>query len=368
MISIRHALAGLAILPLLAACNAGGPSSQSSVPGGDAALSVLRREAQSAALSPLATATPDDLLYIGNVGNNSITVYRHEASGNTAPVYTIAGSKTGITNPGQLSEDAAGNLYVANGTKILVFAHGANGNVAPIRTIAGPLTGLNGISALTVDKTTGKIFVIDNPPKVLGGFTSLVRFPPNADGDVAPFARSAADVKFGVQLANDSTGDNVIEAHIAVCCDAGGDGTDTLAKQFANGADVPFIYDVTQFFISGVGDDPTTKSYVVSSSLGLYRLAESTVGNGPSGDNGHVDDTLTPTPISIITSDTCGGQIAIAPGPSPYTYVVGAGVSPHCVVGVAVYANGATGNAAPVRILAGSATKMNEPYGIYEGQ
>jgi hypothetical protein len=255
-------------------------------------------------------------------------------------------------------------LYVANGAEILVFAHGANGNVAPLRKIAGASTTLNGISALTVDRSTGKIFVIDAPKQSLGGFESIVRFPPDANGNIAPFARSSTDVKAGVQLANDSTGNYVIEAHIAICCNSQETGTDTIGKQFAPGADPSFVYDVSQLQAFGLADDPTTKSYVVSNPAGLYRLAEDTVGEGPDGE-GKV--TLKPAPLSIITSDTCGGQIAIASGPTPYTYVVGAGVSPKCITGVAVYANGANGNATPVRVLSGSATKMNEPYGIYEG-
>jgi hypothetical protein len=62
---------------------------------------------------PLYTSNPADLLYVGNTGNNSITVARHDVHGNAAPLRIIVGPKTGIKNLGQLSEDAQGNLYVA---------------------------------------------------------------------------------------------------------------------------------------------------------------------------------------------------------------------------------------------------------------
>jgi len=155
------------------------------------------REAQSdAAVYPLSIPVPssNDLLYVGNIGNNSITIYKQDAQGDTAPLKVIAGSKTGINNPGQLSEDAQGNLYVANNASpaaststaygsVLVFAHGANGNTAPIRKLVGPATdliGVLGVQGLTVDKRTGKIFVITQLPDPQPSRNNqLLRFPPD---------------------------------------------------------------------------------------------------------------------------------------------------------------------------------------------
>jgi hypothetical protein len=188
---------------VLSACSAGGGSAPPlvSAGAGNVEQSAATREVQwDAVHPPQATPVPasNDMLYVGNLGNNSITVYHHDAQGNAAPVYVIAGSRTGIKNPGQLAEDAAGNLYVANGSayatdlttpSILVFAHGAKGNVAPIRVIA-QYPGLSGTS-------------------------ELLRFPPNANGNTAPFARSATDsVYVPHQITLDSTGNNLIDAHI----------------------------------------------------------------------------------------------------------------------------------------------------------
>lgn len=371
----RLTVAAYLLLPFLAACGGGGASAPSlAMPAAvvptnslDEAQSDARYEATNGVA---AAASSTHLLYIGNPGNNSITVYLNSAAGNTAPRYTIAGSKTLIDNPGQLSEDAQGNLYVANDSStdpaILVFAHGAHGNVAPLRRLAGSSTGLHRISGMTVDQKTGKLFVVDyfanqNPQTYLA---NLLRFPPNATGNTAPFARSSFGLFLGLQLANDSTGNNIIEAHTCAFLNCNLAGVETFAKQFPNNG-LSEIYNIGGFSVSGAADDPTTKTYLASSGDGIYRLAENTGGYGPDiTGTAH----FTPAPVSIITSNTCGGQLAVALGPTPSTYVVQSAGCPGAPDGaVYVYANSASGNAAPLRILSGPATKLDKPYGIYEG-
>jgi hypothetical protein len=375
------------LLPLLAACGGGGASTSS----------VLPQTAQTAALqqTPLApvllSSGANDLLYIGNTGNNSITVYNHAAQGNTRPLRVIAGSRTGISSPGQLSADAQGNLYVANGSSqgqstnpgILIFAHGANGNVAPIRKIAGSLTGINNVEAMIVDKVTGNIFVADNGVG-LGDDSTLMIFPPNATGNTAPFARvvtrshatrstdatSGTIMFWALQLAFNSTNQNLIVAHPPACCTSPSAGVETYSKNFQNNTILNTLYSINSFWPNGVADDPTTKTYLASSNrdgnVGLYRFAEDSTGYG-AGNYGGLPADFTPPVVSIITSETCGTQLAVAPGRTPYTYVMH-GTQTGCPTNaVYVYANNASGNATPVRILSGSATKMNRPYGIYEG-
>src|SRR5881628_3288655 len=68
----------------------------------------------------------------------SITVYPLDASGDTAPLRTIQGSKTQLDWAGGMSLDPDNeNLYVANdvGNSILVFRETDQGNVAPARVI-----------------------------------------------------------------------------------------------------------------------------------------------------------------------------------------------------------------------------------------
>lgn len=363
----------------LAGCGGGGSSAPSALPQTAAAplspLSAVQTpsEAQSDAAArpqPLYTPGVNDLLYVGNTGNNSITVYRHDQQGNTSPTKVIAGSKTGINAPGQLSEDAAGNLYVAtNGATpaVLVFAHGANGNVAPIRKLAGSLTGFDGanekIGAMTVDQTTGKIFVAASGG--LGGqIEKLLRFPPNATGNTAPFAAGFMSEP-AIELASASGGQNISEAHGALCCYSPAAGITTFAKQYPDSATLSSVYDMSALANDGIADDPTTKTYLTTTQLGILRFAEDTVGYGP--DNyGGVPGNYSPKLVSTITSDTCGSQLALGYLRNIYVSHANDGRCP--ADAVYVYAHDASGNVAPLRVLSGLATKLKLPYGIYEGQ
>jgi hypothetical protein len=348
--------------------------------GGSGSTNVPAPSGVNAALAPLSPASVSEaesdsryptqftpipartyMLYVGNVGNNSITVYRFDAQGNTSPMRVIAGSKTRITSPGQLSEDAAGNLYVANKpASILVFAPLANGNVAPIRVLAGPLTGIHNVEAMTVDQATGKIFVVDtiaqNPG--LSGTSELLRFAPNASGNTAPFARSATNsIPVPRQITSDSTGNNLIETHIGGISGSfnRGYGVNTVPKQFPNGADLPPIYDTDYYPSFGIVDDPTTKTYLATGASGINRFAEDTVGVGA---NQYGPATFKPAMISTITTGFCG-QLAL--GYLRNIYAV-------CGAAINVYEHDAAGNVAPLRVLSGPATRLNQPYGIYEGK
>jgi hypothetical protein len=351
------ALTAFLLLPMIAACS-GGSTTSAPVPEPLtpplSSSSAIQSNAEPE--SAPAAAVSADLLYIGNTGNNSITVYKHDAKGNTAPLRIIGGSKTGINAPGQLSEDAQGNLYVANGhgglgvssnPAVLVFAHGADGNVAPIRK----LTGFHLIDAMTVDKATGKIFVFDRNPADANADSfpdRLLLFAPNASVNAVSLAVSAATLSPATQAASDSTGANIIEAHIPICPPCGADhGVVTLPKQFANNTTLNALFGIGWTSADGVADDATTKTYLVSSGASIVRFAEKTDGSADIG-NG---STYNPPIVSTITSVRCSGQLATPPGPTPYTYVV-QGTPAGCPTdAVYVFANNASGNATPVRVL-----------------
>jgi hypothetical protein len=216
------------------------------------------------------------------------------------------------------------------------------------------------VEAITVDQVTGKIFIVDAAS--FCGFpcdVSLLRFPPKAAGNTAPFARSGSLLP-AVQLASNSTGQSVIEARSISATTAAEFGVDTIVKQFANGAQPDFTYDISYFDVSGVADDPTTKTYLVTSGTGIYRLEENTVTSGIS------PLVLKPAPVSIITSDTCGRQLAL--GYLRNIYVTHS-TSGNCPAdAVYVYTHDSSGNVAPLRVLSGLGTKLSEPYGIYEGK
>jgi hypothetical protein len=363
----NHVRIAAIVLPalFLAACSGGGSTLPSSA-------STALTQAQSVVRSPESVAPSNDLLYVGNLGNNSITVYHHDQQSNTGPIRTIAGSKTGINAPGELSEDAAGNLYVANGSPwrlssnpaILVFAPAASGNVAPIRRLGGPLTGIHNVTAMTVDQHTGKLFVVDSNAC---GFTcsTLLRFAPNAAGNSAPLALGGSGGLPAIAVASDSTGNNLIYADATVCCSSPFIDLQTFPKQFPNNASLSSVATIGGFEAAGVADDPSTKTYLASGG-GITRLAENTVGY-TSNNYGGLPASLKPPILSVITSDTCGGQLAL--GYLRNIYVVHSVKIGGCAAdAVYVYTHDAAGRAAPLRVLSGKATNLNEPYGIYEGR
>lgn len=56
-----------------------------------------------------------DEIAVADNGDNSILIFRRTAQGNVAPVRTIRGPKTGISNPMGVAVDAERNeLWVAN--------------------------------------------------------------------------------------------------------------------------------------------------------------------------------------------------------------------------------------------------------------
>jgi hypothetical protein len=122
----------------------------------------------------------NNLLYVANSKTATIDIF---PAGSSTMQAQIGGSNTGLVAPGTVAVDAALNVYVFD-TTISEFAAGATGNVAPIRTIAGSNTGLdggNGFSfGLAISKTSGEIFV-SNP-----GSNAILGFAPTATGNVAP--------------------------------------------------------------------------------------------------------------------------------------------------------------------------------------
>jgi hypothetical protein len=395
----RRPAGSFALLLFLAACSGGGTTSIPRPPPASSAAGSAMTEPQSDAVMrpvPLYTPGVNDLLYVSNQGSNSITVYKHNAGGNAAPLKIIAGSKTLLKNPGHISEDAQGNLYVANSyssddfydydsnAAVLVFAHGANGNVAPIRRIAGSKTGIQHITALTVDLVTGKLFVSSGHPTYSSDApyypsSNILRFAPGVTGNVAPFAIGTDNYnELDNQLANDSTGTYLLEqSYNANYPDQGWQyGIKIVGKQYANGAALSNPYGISVFCadpqgpgpfpcggsIAGVADDPTTKTYLTNATgstfgvQGIQRFSETSIQNSFDGQGGPL------VPLSTITSpDTIGcGYLALG-----YLRNIYAVCSSNTIQ---VFSHDSSGDVPALRTIRGSATKLDQPFGIYEGQ
>jgi hypothetical protein len=127
------------------------------------------------------------VIVIGNSGNfdsdpplqRSITVYPSDGEGDLAPLRTIAGPRTTLSDPIDLVV-AGDRIIVSDVDAIDVFLLSASGDVAPTTRIAGPSTGL--VSAQSIAVSNGEIYAVQNDQ-------SILVFPLTASGDVPPSRR-----------------------------------------------------------------------------------------------------------------------------------------------------------------------------------
>jgi hypothetical protein len=103
------------------------------------------------------------------------------------PIRTISGASTLLTTPQFLTVDAAGDLYVAQGSgDVLEFNAGASGNVAPVRTVKGFFgknTGVGFVLGMGVD-LGGNLYLMNAAAG--NAINNILVFSPTQSGDVAP--------------------------------------------------------------------------------------------------------------------------------------------------------------------------------------
>jgi DNA-binding beta-propeller fold protein YncE len=119
----------------------------------------------------------------GKIVPPSITVYRVDASGNTAPLRVIQGPKTLMDWPTALSIDSEhGELFVANDTAdlVTVYKSDASGDVAPIRMLKGSKTLIKNPTGIAYDAKNEELWVAN-----FGNHAATV-YKRTASGDVAP--------------------------------------------------------------------------------------------------------------------------------------------------------------------------------------
>jgi hypothetical protein len=245
-------------------------------------------------------------LYAANFNAASVTEYTLHASGDVTPVRTISGPDTGIGNIRDVTVDAAGYIYTVNLSGpnfITIFAPTAQGDARPIRQIGGGLnTLLSDPLALAVD-AHGYIYVAnqteEGPPAA-----SILVFAPGANGNVAP-VRQITGAGEAVSLAIDNAGDLVVAST----------GGFSLAQP-------------NQILVYAPG------AHGNATPIGRIAGPATLLGSG-----------------DIVNE---GFSVAVLPGGMRVRAAVSGSTGPR----VNVYANGATGNVAPVLSLTGPATQL----------
>jgi len=121
--------------------------------------------------------------------HDRVLVFGRGAHGDVPPIWEIAGSNTGLTDAQDIATDAFGRMYVTNLTSnsVLVFGPTAKGNVAPQFVYAGSQTGLNGPTGVTLDKS-GNVYVANR-----NGGDVLIFGPPGENGNAPPIGSFVTD-------------------------------------------------------------------------------------------------------------------------------------------------------------------------------
>jgi sugar lactone lactonase YvrE len=124
-----------------------------------------------------------------------IAVYAPAANGKLAPIKSIVGPATEISNnPDQIATDSAGNLYVASGStatgpgSVVIFSSSATGNMPPTSALTGPNTTIGYAQGVALD-SAGNIYVSSAaqlPQSVEDGAPSILKFSAGSTGNVAP--------------------------------------------------------------------------------------------------------------------------------------------------------------------------------------
>jgi hypothetical protein len=124
---------------------------------------------------------------VANEGSSTVTIYARGASGNIAPTGTIAGRSTGLNSPAYIALDRFGQLYVLNIViisnqahyHITTFSATATGDAAPIATLAGGNLDIGVPSGLAVDGAR-RLYVAKS------GTSTIAIYAPGASGSDAP--------------------------------------------------------------------------------------------------------------------------------------------------------------------------------------
>jgi hypothetical protein len=335
--SFARALVVAVALGLLAACVGSLPSGSGSGPAGGPATGVASRSLPASASK----------VYMAQRDGSSILAFAVDANGNIKPSVTIAGSKTLLTTPVALAIDTKGRIYAANDgfNQILIFAPGAKGNATP-QVLGGSKTGLLHTDGIALD-ASGNIFVSNDSEG--DGSDKILVYAAGSTGNKPPI-RTISGSKTGlsepVGMSFDAAGDLfVVNATSS---------TEPIAE-FAPGAKG----NIAPIATIGGAKTMIVEPFSVSLDSGGRIIVPS---NGDEvlifakGSSGNV------APATIISGSNTdlAGVTSAGVDPSDEIFVTEDWVTSGKAV--YVFASGASGNAAPIRSLAGAKTELDNPY------
>ena len=120
--------------------------------------------------------------FVANFTSNSVTQYAVGADGNVAPIHTVKGALTGLSEPTGVALDAAGTLYVTNFNGNSVTEYASPYTSAPIATISNSVSSPWGIAF----DASGNLFVANQANNTVTEYT-----PPYASAPIATSRRGS---------------------------------------------------------------------------------------------------------------------------------------------------------------------------------
>jgi sugar lactone lactonase YvrE len=241
-------------------------------------------------------------VFVSNTATSTITEYAPEVTGNVAPVATIGGTNTRLSQPAGLALDGSGNLWVAGSNGVAEYAVGASGNVAPIARIHGTLTRLTRPHALVIDQN-GNVRVTNNNG-------TITTYAPHAQGDVAPISRVVPGRQ---RYLSSPQGLNIDGAGDLVVADAGASRVATYAGS-ADGAAKPLS------FLGGGLTRPTGLDLDVSGNVFVSDNAANAIDEFAAGSSGNTGPTAQIAgPLTGLTGPAFLSELP--PPPVPHVHI-----------------------------------------------
>lgn len=228
-------------------------------------------------------------------------------------------------------------------TSVTVYSKGAIGDVTPVRIIVGPRTGLQFPSAVAVD-AHGDRYVANRAADSVTVYSS------NARGDAAPLRRivgTRTGLNLPTGLVLDARGDVYV-------VNRSGNAIAVYART-ANGNASPTR--TIEGSMTGL-NEPTSIALDAKQDVYVTNLADHSIRLFARGANGNV------APVRVIRGKRTEltAAFAIAVDRAGTVYVVNS--DDKSISGVLVFGPRANGNVAPIRVIAGSATKLETPSGV----